>query len=110
GQEGTGHALPACGSLYRGASHESEVWRRHRRACRDGGKLGAAGAADLAPVYTKAPLMFVSDWAGFYLGVHGGYGWGDSILSRFFEDSDAQFKEQGGGVGRPPRYNWQDGW
>jgi outer membrane immunogenic protein len=37
---------------------------------------GAAGAADLAvkaPIY-KAPPVVVSDWAGFYLGVHGGYG------------------------------------
>jgi outer membrane immunogenic protein len=42
---------------------------------------GVANAADLAvPVYKapvyKAPVV-VSDWSGFYIGVHGGYGWGD---------------------------------
>jgi outer membrane immunogenic protein len=39
-----------------------------------------AGAADLAvkaPVY-KAPPVVVSDWSGFYIGVNGGYGWGDT--------------------------------
>src|SRR6516165_8720395 len=43
---------------------------------------GVAGAADLAvkaPVY-KAPPVILSDWAGFYIGVHGGYGWGHSSI------------------------------
>ena len=37
---------------------------------------GVAGAADLAvkaPVYKAAPVI-LSEWSGFYIGVHGGYG------------------------------------
>ena len=52
---------------------------------------GVAGAADLAvkaPVY-KAPPLIVSDWAGFYLGVHGGYGWGDTKFDSPFEIANA---------------------
>jgi outer membrane immunogenic protein len=67
--------------------------------------VGAAGAADLAPVYTKAPPMFISDWAGFYLGVHGGYGWGDSKL----ELDDFPFNQKGGLFGGHAGYNWQYG-
>ncbi len=37
-------------------------------------------AADL-PVAPKAPPPAIYSWAGFYAGVHGGYGWGKQ---RFF--------------------------
>ncbi len=45
---------------------------------------GGAVAADLdlpvkAPVYKAAPA-YVSDWSGFYIGVHGGFGWGHSSI------------------------------
>lgn len=36
--------------------------------------LSGAGAAHAADIIDTAP---VSDWSGFYAGVHGGYGWGD---------------------------------
>jgi opacity protein-like surface antigen len=71
--------------------------------------VGAAGAADLAPVYTKAPPVFMSDWAGFYLGVHGGFGWGDSTLSNFDDDGNLSFKQKGGLFGGHAGYNWQYG-
>jgi hypothetical protein len=32
-----------------------------------------------APVYKAAPVT-LSDWSGFYIGVHGGYGWGHSSI------------------------------
>ena len=39
-------------------------------------------AADLRPMASKAPPMAayapVPIWSGFYIGVHGGYGWGDA--------------------------------
>lgn len=39
----------------------------------------AASAADMAPRYTKAPPMVTAySWTGCYVGVNGGYGWGDN--------------------------------
>ncbi len=71
---------------------------------------GPAFAADLgkpppykAPAYVPAP-----SWAGFYLGIHGGYGWGhDSIdgdISPFSNPSP-----KGGVFGGQLGYNWQFG-
>jgi outer membrane immunogenic protein len=69
---------------------------------------GAAGAADLA---VKAPPMvapaYVADWAGFYLGIHGGYGWGDTSFDAPFSDFGA--KPKGGLFGGHAGYNWQYG-
>ena len=45
---------------------------------------GSAMAADMrpapapAPVYTKAPMMPISNWTGCYIGVEGGAAWGRS--------------------------------
>lgn len=67
-----------------------------------------AGAADLArpPVYKAPPPAVVSDWAGFYLGVHGGYGWGSTTFDgRPWLDA----KPQGGVAGGQVGYNWQFG-
>jgi opacity protein-like surface antigen len=78
--------------------------------------VGAAGAADLAvkaPVY-KAPPVIVSDWAGFYLGVNGGYGWGstsfDSVSMFGYDESlFTNTKPKGGLFGGHAGYNWQYG-
>ncbi len=70
---------------------------------------GVASAADLAvkaPVY-KAPPVFVSDWAGFYLGVAGGYGWGETKFDG--EVSILNSKPKGGIFGGYAGYNWQYG-
>jgi outer membrane immunogenic protein len=69
---------------------------------------GSAGAADLA---TKAPPrvaapVYLSDWAGFYIGINGGYGWGDTKFD-FFPIDNA--KTSGGLVGGHAGYNWQYG-
>jgi outer membrane immunogenic protein len=84
---------------------------------------GAAGAADLAvkaPVYKAAPVI-LSDWAGFYIGVHGGYGWGHSSIDTpdfpyLDEKKNASLKlgtfdasPKGGVVGGHAGYNWQYG-
>jgi opacity protein-like surface antigen len=73
--------------------------------------VGAANAADLstppaykAPVY-KAPVI-LSDWAGFYLGVHGGYGWGESS---YLNPTAISVKQSGGLGGGHVGYNWQFG-
>jgi outer membrane immunogenic protein len=71
---------------------------------------GPALAADLSrPPPYKAPVapVYLSDWAGFYLGIHGGYGWGDTK----FDGADAIFnaKPKGGVFGGHAGYNWQYG-
>ena len=44
----------------------------------------AAGAATAADMPTKAPVPVpsaISDWTGFYIGFHGGYGWGRAAIA-----------------------------
>src|SRR5260221_10489477 len=58
-----------------------------------------ASAADMpnrGPVYKAAPAPLFN-WTGFYVGGHGGYGWGD----------DANLKPQGWFGGGQGGYNWQ---
>jgi outer membrane immunogenic protein len=72
--------------------------------------VGVANAADLAvkaPIY-KAPPVYVSDWAGFYLGVAGGYGFGDTSFDPNFAPFD-NAKPKGGLFGGYAGYNWQFG-
>jgi outer membrane immunogenic protein len=72
------------------------------------GVIGQANAADMgrprpapmAPVY--APVY---SWTGFYLGVNGGGGWGDSTWS----NQTSSFNTSGGMVGGTLGYNWQFG-
>jgi opacity protein-like surface antigen len=72
---------------------------------------GPALAADLA---VKAPALagpLPAQWSGFYLGIHGGYGWGhdstDADFSPFPTPSDPSPK--GGVFGGQAGYNWQYG-
>jgi len=72
---------------------------------------GAAGAADL-PV--KAPPravpvapVYLSDWAGFYIGVNGGGGWADNKFD--INPTFRNVKPSGGFVGGHAGYNWQYG-
>jgi outer membrane immunogenic protein len=87
---------------------------------------GVAGAADLAvkaPVYKAAPA-YMSDWSGFYIGVHGGYGWGYSSIDTpdfpYLQSDDPKKGDvvqlgsfdaspKGGVVGGHAGYNWQYG-
>ena len=69
---------------------------------------GPAFAADLA---VKAPAPagpLPAQWSGFYLGIHGGYGWGhdsvDGNVSPFSNPSP-----NGGVFGGQAGYNWQYG-
>jgi outer membrane immunogenic protein len=79
---------------------------------------GSASAADLGrPIY-KAPVMSavpVSNWSGFYIGGHAGYGWGDSDYDFFagnaYAPAGSSFSHNmdgfmgGGHLG----FNWQMG-
>ena len=72
-----------------------------------------ASAADI-PLAAKAPPVVVApaSWAGFYLGVHGGYGWGKNdffqtlIPGVFGLDG---FNSSGAVYGGQTGYNWQYG-
>jgi outer membrane immunogenic protein len=74
---------------------------------------GVADAADLAPMYTKAPPVYIADWAGFYLGINGGYGWGDTSGDDSFTHPEGvsvgNAKPKGGLFGGHAGYNWQYG-
>jgi outer membrane immunogenic protein len=76
----------------------------------------AASAADLS-VVTKAPVppAAAQSWAGFYLGVHGGYGWGRNDFQEVFTLSSVPegrfdgLNSSGAVVGGHAGYNWQFG-
>jgi outer membrane immunogenic protein len=75
----------------------------------------SASAADMAPapVYTKAPVVPVAlyDWTGFYIGLNGGYSWGNS--SNTFSvplpvlATSASDHMNGWVFGGQAGYNWQ---
>jgi len=77
--------------------------------------LGAAAPAADLPALTKIPPATAQSWAGFYLGVHGGYGWGwnDFVevftLSSVVEGRFDGLNSSGGVVGGHAGYNWQFG-
>jgi outer membrane immunogenic protein len=70
---------------------------------------GVANAADMAvkaPVYKAPPPVIISDWAGFYLGVNGGGGWGNN---KFDVSPEHNVSTSGGVFGGQVGYNWQFG-
>jgi outer membrane immunogenic protein len=82
--------------------------------------IGAASAADLpVRIYTKAPAVAVPvyDWAGFYAGINGGYGWtartsdityyGIDPGGPFLANRDRGFNANGVFGGLQIGYNWQ---
>jgi opacity protein-like surface antigen len=77
-----------------------------------------AGSAMAADMPLKAPVpRVVSDWTGFYIGVHGGYGWADHTTIGFNKHEFAALppdlalsstsKLKGGVFGGHAGYNWQ---
>src|SRR5258708_32903720 len=69
---------------------------------------GSAVAADLgvrAPPPGLAPV-YLSDWAGFYVGINGGGGWAETTFD-FFPGNNA--KPAGGLIGAQSGYHWQYG-
>lgn len=73
--------------------------------------VAAASAADLPRhMPTKAPPVYVPptwSWTGPYVGINGGYGWGNSDFSAPY--STGSFSADGGVVGGTLGYNWQTG-
>lgn len=73
--------------------------------------LGAvASAADL-PAVAKVPPATAQSWAGFYLGVHGGYGWGRNDFAFLLADFNyiGPINSAGAVYGAHAGYNWQFG-
>ena len=73
-------------------------------------KFGAP--ADVNAAYAKMPSPAIAaSWAGFYLGIHGGYGWGGShFTSRVSTAPPVDLigpKLRGGLYGGHAGYNWQ---
>ncbi len=65
--------------------------------------------AKTAPVY-KAPPNLPYNWAGFYLGINGGYNFGQSSWSDPAAGADSgKFSTKGGLLGGQVGYNWQVG-
>jgi outer membrane immunogenic protein len=78
--------------------------------------MASANAADLAvkaPVYKAPPMVVYPSWAGFYIGVNGGYGWGDTSGDTEFTHPEGvnvgNAKPKGGLFGGHAGYNWQYG-
>jgi opacity protein-like surface antigen len=77
--------------------------------------VGAASAADLKPppVYKAPPPVILSDWAGFYVGINGGYGLTNSDFEAFVGmnnfTSNIAPNQKGGVFGGHAGYNWQYG-
>jgi opacity protein-like surface antigen len=73
---------------------------------------GATMAADLVVVPTGTPAVN-SSWAGFYLGAHGGYGWGNNDFSVVLGTNPlfavGGIKSRGALYGGQAGYNWQYG-
>jgi outer membrane immunogenic protein len=72
-----------------------------------------AAAADLGaryPVKAPPPVAAVWSWTGFYVGVNGGYGWGDSKWSLLPAGlNEGTHHTDGGTIGGQIGYNWQIG-
>src|ERR1700722_12732699 len=79
------------------------------------GFVAPALAADL-PMYSKAPAIVapVYDWSGFYVGVFGGYGYGNHNLNNAtgpagFANFTENYSSEGGLGGIEAGYNYQTG-
>jgi len=67
---------------------------------------GLAGAANAQTMMFQGP---VPNWAGPYVGVEGGYGWGSSRHTDTGGFDSGSFSTQGGLAGGTLGYNWQNG-
>jgi outer membrane immunogenic protein len=71
-------------------------------------QLSSAAGAEIDQAPLKSPRLVTYDWAGFYFGVHGGYGWGHDP---FFTNTNllplSNITSHGAVYGVQGGYNWQ---
>jgi outer membrane immunogenic protein len=77
-------------------------------------RFGSPSTAAAAPRLVKAAPAAIWSWAGFYLGIHGGYGWGNNPFSEPVTFSDpivtiGGIHSDGWLVGGHAGHNWQYG-
>ncbi len=65
--------------------------------------LMSAGAAQAADIAAEPAFS----WTGFYVGVHGGFGWGETDWNSDLAGFDTQFDVDGALAGGQIGYNWQ---
>jgi outer membrane immunogenic protein len=69
-------------------------------------------AADLGRMPVKAPMVAplpYFNWTGFYLGIQGGFGWGDLERTLVTTGATLSHETSGGLLGGTVGYNWQAG-
>jgi outer membrane immunogenic protein len=77
--------------------------------------ITAVSAADIPLAAKTAPPAIAASWAGFYLGIHGGHGWGRNGFQEVFTLSSVTegrfdgLNSSGAVVGGHAGYNWQFG-
>jgi outer membrane immunogenic protein len=70
--------------------------------------VAPALAADMPVKARPAPVMVAAyDWSGFYMGVHAGYGWGDTSFTMAGFPAAAEHDANGFVGGGHVGYNWQ---
>ena len=84
------------------------------------GISGAALAADLPPSPPRVPAVYVPavlpvyNWAGVYVGINGGWGWGNAKYTAnavgTFPGTTGSLSDNGGVVGGTLGVNWQSDW
>lgn len=70
------------------------------------GFVGSANAADMPTKAPMAPIAVPYNWTGLYIGVQGGYAWGNSIQT-FIAGTTDRYKINGWEGGGTLGYNWQ---
>ena len=81
--------------------------------------LGFTSVASAADMPVKAPAPIVAplyNWTGPYVGIAGGYGWGNSgqtdpgiVINQTVTSEDGSYAVNGGILGGTLGYNWQQG-
>jgi outer membrane immunogenic protein len=75
--------------------------------------IGSARAADFPSIPMRPPVVTpIFNWTGFYVGINGGWGWGDAdrslnVNDALFGSSVGSHKIDGGIFGGHMGFNWQ---